>query len=131
MKASEQARENMRIAFKGRKISIEHRLKLSMALRGEKSHLWRGGKTEQSKLLRTSLEYRLWREAVFERDDYTCQMCLSRGGRLNADHIKPFALYPELRLAIDNGRVLCESCHRLTPTWGRPTSEKARSYYAK
>lgn len=74
----------------------------------------------ESKRIRKSIEYRLWREAVFSRDNYTCQICGKRGGgELHPDHIKQFAYHPELRFAIDNGRTLCASCHRKTPTYGR------------
>jgi 5-methylcytosine-specific restriction endonuclease McrA len=42
----------------------------------------------------------------------------AHGSRLEADHIKPFCRFPELRLVVSNGRTLCKDCHRKTPTWG-------------
>lgn len=80
--------------------------------------LWNGGPKTASMAVRHSREYRLWREAVFARDNFTCQDCKDRGGKLNAHHIKPFSLFPELRLAIDNGVTLCKTCHLKTDTWG-------------
>jgi len=76
------------------------------------------GKTTLAFRLRTSKRYAEWREAVFERDDYTCQECGQRGGKLNADHIMKFAEYPELRFDVSNGRTLCVACHLLTETFG-------------
>jgi 5-methylcytosine-specific restriction endonuclease McrA len=79
----------------------------------------RGGITPINKLIRTSFAYLNWRKSVFERDNYTCQMCGNRGGKLNADHIKPFSIYLDLRFDLDNGRTLCVDCHKTTPTYGR------------
>lgn len=81
--------------------------------RGKDNHLWRGGITPETVRIRTSPEMRRWRQSVFERDNYTCRICQHRGGDLHADHIKPFALYPELRFDIDNGRTLCVRCHQM------------------
>ena len=67
---------------------------------------------------RSRAELKEWRRAVFQRDNYTCQICGHRGGRLNADHIKAYVRYPELRLDVNNGRTLCEACHRKTPNYG-------------
>ncbi len=78
----------------------------------------KGTKSSANELFRKSLAYIKWRVSVFERDDYTCQICKQKGGRLNADHIKPFAYFHKLRLSLENGRTLCESCHRKTDTYG-------------
>ena len=96
---------------------------------GDRHWNWQGGKTPLNKRIRVSKEYKLWRSAVFERDNYACIWCGAKSQKgqtvfLHADHIKPFAYYPELRLAIDNGRTLCVSCHRTTDTYaGRAKSK--------
>lgn len=64
------------------------------------------------------IEYKLWRRAVFARDDYTCQFCGSRGGKLVADHFRPWSIYPALRYDVGNGRTLCMECDKLTLTYG-------------
>lgn len=114
---------------KGKKLTIEQRKERSERLKGENSHFWKGGVTSINQSIRASLEYRLWRTAVFERDNYTCIWCGARNGDgkrnvLNADHIKPFAYYPELRFAIDNGRTLCRPCHLTTETFGNKSKRK-------
>ena len=114
--------------FRGVLRSEETKKKISLAKTGKKNPKgsgknhwnWKGGITPVFKAIRESSEYRLWRKAVYERDNYTCIWCGQKGRQLNADHIKPFRLYPELRFAIDNGRTLCESCHKTTDTYGRP-----------
>ncbi len=76
------------------------------------------GLSKQDKLIRNSAQYKQWRTSVFERDNFTCQLCNERGGVLNADHIKRFADYPDLRFNVDNGRTLCIECHKTTGTYG-------------
>lgn len=86
---------------------------------GEKNFFWKGGITPINKQIRNSLEYKLWREAVFKRDNYQCIFGgKEHGSKLNADHIKSFSDFPELRFAIDNGRTLCVDCHKKTDNYG-------------
>ena len=84
-------------------------------------------------------EYDEWINQIFSRDNYTCQECYQKGGKLEAHHIKPFSIifneflntYSQfspiedketlVRLSesyepfwnINNGVTLCQNCHNL------------------
>ena len=138
-KLSEEHKNKISATTKGRKgvpHSAETKAKLSLLtlkntvrywkgkkrlhMLGDKHPMWQGGITPINKIIRGSLEYKLWRTAVFERDNYQCIWGgKAHGSKLHADHIKSFAFYPELRFAIDNGRSLCEACHATTDTYKR------------
>lgn len=80
--------------------------------RGPANHRWKGGITPINSQLRNTPEYRAWRRAVFKRDGFACIICHSSNHDLEADHIKPFSVFPDLRLDVSNGRTLCEPCHK-------------------
>lgn len=139
-KHSEEHKKKISLINKGKKwpdrkpFTLETRKKLSEVHKGEKHYNWKGGVSSINSSIRRSLEYRLWRESVFQRDNWTCVWCKNRSSSgnkvtLHADHIKPFAYYPELRFAIDNGRTLCVECHKSTDTYGHKAKnhEKTRS----
>lgn len=85
---------------------------------------WNGGCTSEAEKIRKGATYKRWRKLVFDRDNYTCQICFKRGGDIEADHIKQFAYHPDLRFDINNGRTLCKKCHRETPTYGNNRKEQ-------
>jgi 5-methylcytosine-specific restriction endonuclease McrA len=68
--------------------------------------------------IKKSPEYRFWRKEVFERDNYTCQECGTRGIPIQAHHIKPKCLYFDLVFDVDNGETLCIPCHKKTDSYG-------------
>lgn len=122
-----EARAKISAAGIGRTYSEERNRKISIANLGPKNKFWRGGITPLHEHIRKIRKYRQWRKSVFERDNYTCYFCKIKGGRLNADHHpKMFAeiLYKNNILSIiqalkckelwnlNNGRTLCESCHK-------------------
>lgn len=115
---SQEHKDKLSKAGKGRIPSKEAREALRQANLGAKCRWWKGGIYPEHRLIRHSAATKEWRKAVFDRDAYTCVMCHKKGGYLNADHIKPFSLYPELRFNLDNGRTLCVPCHRKTDTYG-------------
>ena len=75
-----------------------------------KNSNWKGGKTKKLRP-RLTTEYKTWRNKIFKRDDYTCQRCGKRGGRLEAHHIKSWRNYLKFRFKVNNGQTLCYKCH--------------------
>lgn len=79
---------------------------------------WKGGISKDRENVRKNLhhtiEYKLWRKAVYERDDYTCRACGKRGVRLEPHHILPIRDFWHLRFDISNGMTLCKKCHSKT-----------------
>ena len=57
--------------------------------------------------------YKDWRNRVFKRDRYQCQMpqC-GRKKKINAHHIRRWADSANLRFNTLNGITLCWSCHK-------------------
>lgn len=105
-------------ACKGRKATEKQMigLRIGWARKGpEKTESWRGGLTEKNWGFYRTAPYQEWRKAIIERDK-KCVLCGSRK-RLEADHIEPRALRPDLALDLSNGRALCHDCHVDTPTY--------------
>ena len=99
---------------------VTHPDQITYRVSGELHWNWKGGISDEKNRIRASSEYKFWRKAVFQRDNWTCVKCGQRGGYLEADHIKGFAEYPELRFEVSNGQTLCKPCHR------QITNERAR-----
>lgn len=101
---------------------------------GKNSPNWKGGPSLLNVGIRRLSEYWNWRTKVFERDNFTCQVCNKEGGYLEAYHIKPFSIifcefkskykkfrkYTKLlKLAanykpfwnVKNGITFCLACH--------------------
>ena len=87
---------------------------------------------EKDKDKRKSCKYIAWREAVYKRDNYTCQCCGDNtGGNLNAHHKDSYDINPKKRYEVDNGVTLCVSCHTDFHNkygYGKNTEEQIKEY---
>ncbi len=104
------------LKLRGIALTAEHRRKISEAQKGERGNNWKGGIESINKKIHHSVDYKLWRESVFKRDNYTCRHCKMRGKKefhinLHPHHIYGFAHYPKKRFELDNGVTLCIPCH--------------------
>lgn len=84
-----------------------------LKIKGKKHWNWKGGVSPKNDKIRKSIEYKEWRNAVYRRDNWTCQICKEKLTNRNiiAHHIKSFSKYIKLRFNIDNGITVCRKCH--------------------
>ena len=80
-------------------------------LEGGRNPSWKGGVSDINNRERHSRQYKQWVKNIYERDNYTCQICDQKGGELRAHHIISFARNKELRYELSNGITLCKHCH--------------------
>jgi len=100
----------------GVKLTKETRSKIASALkgrfRGKENPQWKGGSAYERAQWHSRHEYKEWRYSVYERDNYTCQLCGQESvGNIQAHHIHPWSTHPELRFEVSNGITLCKPCH--------------------
>ena len=94
------------------KISKAKKGKPHLNQRGENHPRWKGGLSSPNELFKKSLKYKIWRNKVFTRDNWTCQKCKQRRSPINAHHIHNFSQNHRLRISLNNGVTLCKTCHR-------------------
>ncbi len=127
-KLSEKTKEKMRIRMLGNKFTkgkfnakgkhwkIKDTSK--MGLRNNKNPNWKGGLSRgYQKGYKNDKKYIQWREAVFKRDNWTCQECGNSGLYIEPHHKQSWAGYPQLRYDINNGVTLCLKCHKKTDNY--------------
>jgi len=118
-------------AIIGKKRSGEFCKKMSMVAtqiwqKRKNSPNWQTSPASPIDEIRKSFIYRQWRSDIYTRDDFTCQQCGQRGGKLHAHHITPFsdiimfndittleqALSCDELWNINNGITYCIYCHK-------------------
>lgn len=109
-KLSKEHKQKMSEAHKGFRHSLKSKIKMSESKRGSKSRFWKGGIATLTNLIRCCFKYRQWRSDVFTRDNFTCVLCNIRGGNLEADHYpKKFSdIFQENNIKSLEEALMCE-----------------------
>ena len=146
---TEATKEKIRLAKKGKKHSEETKKKMREAkkgkmpknllwlhkhikgkkrpdITGEKNFNWKGGILSKNRLERIRFRKTIQKK-VFERDNYTCQICGEKGGNLQVDHIQSWAEYVKLRFSIENCRTVCVKCHYKI-TFNKPMPQNIKGW---
>lgn len=100
---------------------------------GKNHGMWKGGVTKLVIRIRSCTQSKKWRQAVLIRDNFKCILCGSES-YLDVDHYpKSFAeIYYQNDIKtlqdaleckefwnINNGRIICRSCHKKTGSWSK------------
>lgn len=81
---------------------------------GEKSYLYKKEITDFERSNRRNLQLtknKNWRNEIFIRDNFTCNICKDKGDKLQVHHLNSYAFFKEQRFDLNNGITLCKKCH--------------------
>ena len=124
-KTPKETREKIRIAHIGKLIGnenpakrLEVRIKISKANSGKNHYLWKGGITPLRQKLRQCWKFKQWREEIFKRDNWTCQITGQKGRELHPHHIVDFAsILNEIKYAYLDGKITFEKAINYDFLW--------------
>ena len=121
-----------KISKEKRRKTLQHRMKLSQSKKKkngitEENKIWNKFITPLNEKIRKTIEYREWRENIYKRDKYICQICqYCKGKILNVHHhkIKFSDIIIKNNITtlgkakkckelwdINNGITICKKCH--------------------
>jgi hypothetical protein len=66
---------------------------------------------------RYSIEYCVWRDAIYDKSNRTCEDCGKKPKKIHAHHILGWSDNPDKRYSVDNGKCLCIPCHIKYHPW--------------
>jgi len=85
---------------------------------GENNWNWNYELTDEERIInRAYPEYRKYVRSVRKRDKHTCQVCGAITGEREVHHLYSYSHYPEHRLNVDYGVVICKDEHVSFHTW--------------
>lgn len=135
---SKESNEKNRLAHLGKKHTEEWKKKISNKLKGRKvtwgdkisegkkgkqtspetgfkpgeNHWnWRGGVSQERELIANRSKERPWAKKVKKRDNWICQECGAKDGKMIAHHIIFWTPKAKSNYDLNNGKTLCNSCH--------------------
>lgn len=88
-----------------------HQIEVAKSLTGEKHWHWKGGIGSPRRMLINRIEYKEFRDKIFQRDNYTCQICGKNKCYVHMHHKIPQSIDENLIMNENNVITLCVQCH--------------------
>jgi len=124
---SDECRAKISKSHTGKTLSYKHRVNISKKLQSNFGVIeWSGFAKDEGSYARQRFTS-VFRKKVLSRDNYTCVICETVGGRLHVEHIEPWSKNPDKRFDLNNCVTLCIACH-YKKTFGREYHEGATNW---
>jgi 5-methylcytosine-specific restriction endonuclease McrA len=119
-KHTEASKLKMSLSHKGHYHTLESRIKISMTQskrQGNERESFKEFQEPDNRRIRKLRQWKVWREAVFKRDNYICQKCETTTEQLHPHHLLSVKDcldlgFKEEIFNPDNGITFCPKCHK-------------------